>query len=84
MCRLLERAAATLRDCRHQINYSDTLANSGGPNDAPHRWSEMATLIDLFTAGEVAEELLDAVDLIKTARMLMDLKLERSGSPKGL
>lgn len=82
--RLLERAAATLRDCRHQINYSQKLANSGGPNDAPHRWSEMATLIDLFTAGEVAEELLDAVDLIKTAGMLMDLKLERSGSPKGL
>jgi hypothetical protein len=44
----------------------------------------MARLIDLFTAGEVAEELLDAVDLIKTARMLMDLKLERSRSPKGL
>lgn len=33
--RLLERAAATLRDCRHQINYFDTLANSGGPKRCP-------------------------------------------------
>jgi hypothetical protein len=79
--RLLERAAATLRDYRHQINYSETPANDGGPNDAPHRWSEMARLIDLFSAGEVAEELLDAADLIKTARMLMDAKLEILGLP---
>lgn len=76
----MRQASGTRRrytsDCRHHINYSETLANSGGPNDAPTRWSEMATLIDLFTAGEVAEELLDAVDLIKMARMLMDLMLE--------
>jgi hypothetical protein len=42
----------------------------------------MARVIDLFSAGEVAEELLDAADLIKTARMLMDVKLEVSGLPK--
>jgi hypothetical protein len=80
--RLLGRAAATLRDYRSQINYSETPANDGGPNDAPHRWSEMARLIYLFSAGEVAEELLDAADLITTARMLMDVKLEISGLPK--
>jgi hypothetical protein len=76
--RLLERAAATLRDYRYQINYSEAPANDGGPNDAAHRWSEMARLIYLFSPGEVAEELLDAADLIKTARMLMDVKLEIS------
>jgi hypothetical protein len=76
--RLLERAAATLRDYRYQINYSEAPANDGGPNDAPHRWSEMARLIYLFSPGEVAQELLDAADLIKTARMLMDVKLEVS------
>ena len=79
---LLERAAVTLRDCRHQINYSETPANDGGPSDAPHRWAEMARMIYLFSAGEVAEELFEAADLIKTARMLMDVKLEVSGLPK--
>jgi hypothetical protein len=42
----------------------------------------MAKLIYLFSVGEVSEELLDAADLIKTARMLMDVKLEISGLPE--
>jgi len=79
---LLERAAATLRELRNEIDYSETPANDGGPNDAPHRWTEMAKLIYLFSVGEVSEELLDAADLIKTARMLRDVKLEISGLPE--
>ena len=72
--RLLQRAAATLRDYRYQINYSETPANDGGANDAAHDWSEMARLIDLFTAEEVAETLLDAAGTIKAARVLLEEK----------
>lgn len=72
--RLLERAAATLRDYRYQINYSETPANDGGPNDAAREWSEMARLIDLFTADEISAKLLDAAGTIKAARVLLDEK----------
>lgn len=72
--RLLQRAAATLRDYRYQINYSETPANDGGPDDAAHDWSEMARLIDLFSAEEVSTALLDAVETIKAARVLLDEK----------
>lgn len=71
---LLQRAAATLRDYRYQINYSETPANDGGPNDAAHEWSEMARLIDLFSAEEVSAMLLDAVGTIKAARALLEEK----------
>lgn len=80
--RLLQRAAATLRDYRYQINYSETPANDGGPNDAADEWSEMARLIYLFSAEEVSKTLLDAVATIKAARVLMDAKLEILGLPK--
>lgn len=80
--RLLQRAAATLRDYRYQINYSETPANDGGPNDVAHEWSEMARLIELFSAEEVSKTLLDAVATIKAARVLMDAKLEILGLPK--
>jgi hypothetical protein len=45
-------AATTLRDYRYQINFSDTPADDGGPNDA--------RLIDLFSFEEVSAELFDA------------------------
>lgn len=79
--RLLERAAATLRDYRYEINYSEAPANDGGPNDATQEWSEMARLIDLFSADEVSKTLLDAVAVIKAARVLLELKrdIEREG-----
>lgn len=74
--RLLQRCAGTLRDYRHQINYSETPANDGGPNDVAHEWSEMARLIDLFSAEEVSKTLLDAVATIKAARTLLEIKHE--------
>lgn len=72
--KLLRRAAATLRDYRYQINYSETPANDGGPNDVAREWTEMARLIDLFSAGEVSAKLLDAAETIKAARILLDEK----------
>lgn len=74
--RLLQRCAGTLRDYRHQINYSETPANDGGPDDVAHEWSEMARLIDLFSAEEVSKALLDAVASIKAARTLLEIKHE--------
>ena len=50
--RLLERAAATLREYRRAINYSETPANDGGPGDAASEWTEMARLIPMFSAAE--------------------------------
>lgn len=80
--RLLQRAAATLRDYRYEINYSETPANDGGPNDAAHEWSEMARLINLFSAEEVSAKLLEAVATIKAAKTLMECKMEILGLPK--
>ncbi len=74
--RLLQRCAATLRDYRHQIDYSETPANDGGPNDVAHELSEMARLIDLFSAEEVSKTLLEAVATIKAARTLLEIKHE--------
>lgn len=74
--RLLQRCAATIRDYRHQINYSETPANDGGPNDVAHEWSEMARLIDLFSAEEISKTLLEAAATIKAARTLLEIKHE--------
>ncbi len=71
---LLQRAADTLRDYRYQINYSGTPANDDGSNDPAREWSEMARTADQFTAGEVSQKLLDAADLIKVARMMLEEK----------
>ncbi len=72
--RLLERAAATLREYRRAINYSETPANAGGPGDAASEWTEMARLIPMFSAAEVANALLDAAEAIKAARVLLEIK----------
>ena len=73
--RLLERAGATIRDYQDQINYSETPANDrGGPDDIVYCLGEMARLIDLFSARAVSETLLEAVETIKAARVLLEAK----------
>ena len=74
--RLLQRAAATIRVYRDEINYSETPANDGGPDDIVYCLNEMAKLIDQFSAGEVGEALMEAVETIKDARILLDAKRE--------
>ena len=75
---LLQRAAATIRDYRDQINYSDTPANDrGGPDDIVYCLNEMARLIESFSTQEVAETLMEAVEVIKAAKaakLLLDAK----------
>lgn len=70
--RLIERAAATIRDYREQIAYSDAPANDTGPGDIAYDLADMARAPDVFTAAEVSAKLLEAVEVIKTLRMLLE------------
>lgn len=72
--RLMERAAATIRDYREQIAYSDAPANDTGPGDIASDLASMGRTPEVFTAAEVSAKLLEAVDVIKTLRVLMEEK----------
>ena len=73
--KLLQRASATIRDYQDEINYSETPANDpGGPDDIVHCLNEMARLIESYSAEEVAETLMEAVGVIKAAKVLVDAK----------
>lgn len=72
--RLMERAAATIRDYREQIAYSDSPANDTGPGDIASDLVSMGRTPEVFTAAEVSAKLLEAVEVIKTLRVLMEEK----------
>lgn len=72
--RLMERAAATIRDYREQIAYSDSPANDTGPGDIAFDLAGMGRNAEVFTAAEVSAKLLEAVEVIKTLRVLLDEK----------
>lgn len=77
---LLRRAASTIRDYRIEIDYSDTPANdSGGPDDIVYRLNEMARRIKQFSATEVSETLVEAIGVIRAAKILLDAKHEVEG-----
>lgn len=72
--RLMERAAATIRDYREQIAYSDAPANDTGPGDIASDLASMGRTPEVFTAAEVSAKLLEAVEVIKTLRVLHEEK----------
>lgn len=72
--RLMERAAATIRDYREQIAYSDSPANDTGPGDIASDLASMGRTPEVFTAAEVSAKLLEAVEVIKTLRVLAEEK----------
>lgn len=72
--RLMARAAATIRDYREQIAYSDAPANDTGRGDIAFDLADMGRNSELFTAGEVSAKLLEAVETIRTLRVLMEEK----------
>ena len=74
--RLLERAAATIRDYREQINYSQTPANDTGPDDIVYCLNEAAKMIEEFSDVEVAEMVLEAIGVIQAAQILLAEKRE--------
>lgn len=69
--RLMERAAATIRDYREQIAYSDAPANDTGPGDIASDLASMGRTPEVFTAAEVSAKMLEAVEVIKTLRVLI-------------
>lgn len=70
--RLMDRAAATIRDYREQIAFSGAPANDTGPEDIA---SDLAsTDPETASATEVSAKLLKAADVIKTLRVLLEAK----------
>lgn len=72
--RLLQRAASTIRNYREIIAYSETPANDTGQGDIVFELNAMASAIDLFPAEKVQAMLLEAVEVIKACKMLLEEK----------
>lgn len=72
--RLMARAAATIRDYREQIAYSDAPANDSGPGDIAFDLADMGRTPEAIAADEVSAKLLEAVEVIKTLRVLHEEK----------
>ncbi|MDH6231057.1 acyl-CoA reductase-like NAD-dependent aldehyde dehydrogenase [Mesorhizobium soli] len=73
--RLLQRAAATIREYRDEINYSETPANdSGSQEDVVYFLNEAANFVDEFSDSEFAETILEAIAVIRAAQILLEEK----------
>jgi hypothetical protein len=70
--RLLQRAASTIRHYRELIDYSETPANDAGQGDIVFELNSMASAIDLFPADRVSAMLLEAVEVIKACKVLIE------------
>lgn len=70
---LLRRAAAIVRDYRANLSeLGVTVGTATDADDVTREWSEIARLIQMFSAQEVAEALLEAVAVIKACRVLLE------------
>ncbi|WP_106727345.1 hypothetical protein, partial [Pseudaminobacter soli (ex Li et al. 2025)] len=70
--RLLQRAAATIRDCRDEIGSPETPADDiGDLEDIVYCLNEAANLVDESTDAEVAETLVEAIGAIQAAQTLL-------------
>lgn len=72
--RLFQRSATTLRDLRHEIGMSGMPANDGRNTDVAFRLSEYGRLSDTLTDEEVSRGLLEAVEVLKVCKVLLDEK----------
>ena len=81
--RLLRRAAVTIRDYRDEINFSGAPTNDSGPGDIVSDLHAMAKTIDVFPAHDVSAKILEAVDVMKTCRILLQTKREIEGETDG-
>ncbi|MDH6234503.1 hypothetical protein M2281_005121 [Mesorhizobium soli] len=78
--RLLHRAAATIGDIRDEINYSEKPANdTGDPEDIAYLLNEAAGFVDEFTDAELAETILETVEIIMAAQILLEEKRKIEG-----
>lgn len=74
--RLLARAAATIRDYRDIIGFSEAPTNDNGSGDAAFELAAMGRTPEMLTEADVSAALLDAVGLIQAARVLLEAKRE--------
>lgn len=72
--RLLKLAASAIRDYRDQIDYSEASANDTGPGDIVYDLTEVALNIKRIPPAEVADLMIDAVETIKAAQILLKEK----------
>jgi hypothetical protein len=72
--RLMQRAAASIRDYRDEIAFSGTPANDTGQGDIVFELNAMASAVDLFSPDKVSAMLLEAGAVIKACKILLDEK----------
>lgn len=72
--RLLQRAAATIRDYREQIAYSQSSANDPSQGDIVFELTIMAASIDLFPPEKVSAIILEAAEVVKACKALLNKK----------
>jgi hypothetical protein len=75
--RLLQRTAATIRDYQKQIACLSA-ANDPGESDIVFELTIIATSIDLFRPEKVSAILLEAVEVIKASKILLEEKKKTS------
>lgn len=73
---LLFRSAATITDMREQIGMSGTPANDGRKGDIVHRLREAGKNAGGMTDDQVSAALLEAVEIIKVCKVLLDARRE--------
>ena len=81
--RLLQRAAATIRNYRDRIDYSETPANDSGSREIVYELNEMARLISLFSSVDVSAAMRDAAETIRAGRILLDARREIQAETDG-
>lgn len=78
--RLLRRAASTIKAHRDEIDYSETPANDMGPGDIVFDLESMASIVEIFPSTKVSAAMLEAVECIKAARILLQAKHDISAA----
>lgn len=73
--RVLLLAAATIRDCKDEIDPSEVLTNeTGGLEDVVFFLNEAAGFVEQFSDDELAETILEAVETIMATQIVLEQK----------
>ena len=75
--RLLQRAAATIRDYRELID--DPVAPNGSDNDIVFELNSMASAVDLFPKEAISAMILEAAEIMKSYKSLLASRRQTSG-----
>lgn len=72
--KLMRRAAATIRDLRALVAASGRRPRE--KTDIVFRLDEMARIVDVLPSADISQVLLDAVDTMRTLRILLGIRQE--------